>query len=169
MNIPTPQEQRARAEALRAKFFPKTPPIVHRQAHPQPREVEIIRTTYDQCRKVKAVVCAGRVYGPLKLDDRFSRCAEIEFDEATRAVRNGPSAKRIVVEIAKNHGLPVATILGPTTMANIVAARHEAMAEVYVRCPGMSLPDIGRLFNRDHTTILHAIRKLGVWRGGEKS
>jgi chromosomal replication initiation ATPase DnaA len=44
------------------------------------------------------------------------------------------------------------------------------MAEIYVQCPGMSLPEIGRMFGgRDHTTVIHAIKKLGVWRGGEKS
>jgi chromosomal replication initiation ATPase DnaA len=48
----------------------------------------------------------------------------------------------------------------------IVAVRQAAMADVYVLCPHLSLPQIGRLFGgRDHTTVLHAVMKMGVWRG----
>jgi hypothetical protein len=165
MNIPTPQEQFASAKALRAKFFPKTLPIVQRM--PQPRSVELVRTTYDHCRNVRAVVYPGRVYGPFPLDERFAKCAEVEFDEAMRAVREGPNPKHIIVAIARKYGLPMEAILAPIRLKRAVDARHEAMAAVYVQCPGLSLPDIGRLFNRDHTTCLFAIKKHGVWRGDQ--
>jgi chromosomal replication initiator protein len=167
MNIPTPQEQFARAKALKAKFYPTTPPVI--ASKPKPRSVDLTRTTYDHCRNVRAVVYPGRVYGPFPIDPRFSKCAEVEFDEAMRAVREGPNPKHIIVSIARKYGLPITALLAPIRLKRVVDARHEAMAAVYVECPGLSLPDIGRLFNRDHTTCLSAIKKAGVWRGGEKS
>lgn len=76
-----------------------------------------------------------------------------------------PRPKEIIAAIAIQHGVTVADILGSSRRRNIVKARHEAMAQVYDRCRVMgerrSLPDLGRIFGgRDHTTCLHALRKM---------
>lgn len=78
-----------------------------------------------------------------------------------------PSPRIIVKLVALRHGVSVATMLGPSRTVPMVAARNEAIGLVYTHCRAMSLPEMGRLFgDRDHTTILHALRKLRL--AGEK-
>lgn len=48
---------------------------------------------------------------------------------------------------------------GPSRAAPIVAARWMAIAALRAR--GWSLPRIGRELNRDHTTVLYALRRMG--------
>ncbi|NTS30688.1 hypothetical protein HQ945_05430 [Phyllobacterium sp. BT25] len=51
----------------------------------------------------------------------------------------------------------------------VVAVRQAAMADIHVLCPHFSLTQIGKLFGgRDHTTVLHALKKMGVWRGNRE-
>jgi hypothetical protein len=160
MSIPTPQEQFARAKALRAKFWPTTPPVV--ASKPKPRSVELIHTTYDHCRKPNAVIVKGRVYGPFQIRRDFL------FVSSNVAIHKEKQlAKDIRRAISKRFDVTLAEMDGDRRCVRIVEARHGAMAEIYVRCTGMSLPEIGRMFGgRDHTTVLHALKKLGVWRGG---
>jgi chromosomal replication initiation ATPase DnaA len=48
----------------------------------------------------------------------------------------------------------------------VVAARTDAIGAVWLNCEVEGarpmLPSVGRIFKRDHTTILHALRKLGI-------
>jgi chromosomal replication initiation ATPase DnaA len=68
----------------------------------------------------------------------------------------------IIAEVALAHRVTVEDILGSSRSAPLVKARHEAIIEVAIRRPAFSLPQIGRCFSRDHTTILHVLRKYGV-------
>ena len=74
--------------------------------------------------------------------------------------------KQLVAAIAKRHGVTFADIMGPCRRAKIVAARFEAIVAVAQVRYAWSLPQIGRFFgDRDHTTILHAIRTQAVKTG----
>jgi chromosomal replication initiator protein len=55
--------------------------------------------------------------------------------------------------------VPIADILGPNRRPPIATARHEAVWRVRL-ATGWSLPRLGRFFKRDHTTVLHSIRKM---------
>jgi chromosomal replication initiator protein len=68
------------------------------------------------------------------------------------------SAIAIVHEVATAHGLPDSAIYGYSRRAPVVRARDEASWRVR-REMGWSLPKIGRLLRRDHTTVLVAIRR----------
>lgn len=72
-----------------------------------------------------------------------------------------PSVKAILSEVAGRHGVTIAAITGRSVRREIVAARHEAIALAHAARPDLSLPALGRLFRRDHTTILNALRKGG--------
>ena len=159
MNIPTPQEQFARAKGLKAKFYPTTPPVI--QSKPKPRSVELIHTTYDHCRKPNAVIVKGRVYGPFPIRRDF-----LFVSSNVTICKEKQLAREIMREIGKRFEVSLAEMKGDRRSVRVVEARHGAMAEIYVQCPGMSLPEIGRMFGgRDHTTVLSAIKKLGVWKG----
>lgn len=70
----------------------------------------------------------------------------------------------IIREVAARTGVPARRIVGRGAAKHIVAARREAIAEAYLARPDLSLPVLGRLFgNRDHTTILHSLRRAGVY------
>lgn len=46
----------------------------------------------------------------------------------------------------------------------LIEPRHRCMAAVYEERKDLSLPMLGRMFRRDHTTILHAVHKTEVKR-----
>jgi hypothetical protein len=74
--------------------------------------------------------------------------------------------KHLVATIAKRHGVTFQDIMGPCRRAKIVAARFEAIVAVAQVRYMWSLPQIGRFFgDRDHTTILHAIKTQAVKTG----
>ena len=74
-----------------------------------------------------------------------------------------PSPQVIIRLVALKHGRKRVEVIGPSRARDIVAVRHEAVGIVFTHCHGFSLPDIGRMFgDRDHTTILSALRKLGL-------
>lgn len=79
--------------------------------------------------------------------------------------------KAVITEVARSHGLRPADILGRERSARYVEPRQEAFfkARAISRADGapvFSLSQLGRHFHRDHSTVLHGIRKhLG--RAGE--
>ncbi len=71
----------------------------------------------------------------------------------------GLSIAEIIADVAKQTGLTVAMLTGDRRSKPIVAARHLAYWRA-ARETGASLAAIGRVFgDRDHTTIIHGIRK----------
>lgn len=69
------------------------------------------------------------------------------------------TAKDIIHRIAAETGVPYRDIIGVRRSHPIIHARFLAIRAVADAKPHMSLPAIGRVFNRDHTSILHALRK----------
>lgn len=107
----------------------------------------IIATAHDKAEQIiaEAVEKAARILSP-------------DNDEVVPV----PNLIRFVAE---KHGVPYSAVTGCSRSEVIVEIRHEAMALVYSRRPDLSLPQIGKFFGgKDHTTILHAVRKLGVHR-----
>lgn len=70
--------------------------------------------------------------------------------------------KRIIARIAAERGFTAADILGPRRGSELIAARFAAVATVAEANPGLSLSQMGRHFNRHHTTILHVLRRIGI-------
>jgi chromosomal replication initiator protein len=80
-----------------------------------------------------------------------------------------PSAREkriaIVRNVAREHGVRIDLILAPANtpgarLAHVVAARAKAMHLIRVLL-GDSYPKIGAFFGRDHTTVIHHVKK---WR-----
>jgi chromosomal replication initiation ATPase DnaA len=82
-------------------------------------------------------------------------------------VEDPQSAREIITQVALRHGFRYSEIIGPSRNKAVVLARHEAMVEVARRKPNYSVPMIGKAFNRDHTTILHALNKAGFRRNAQ--
>lgn len=77
--------------------------------------------------------------------------------------------RTIIEMVAKATGIRYEEIVGATRKKVVALARHEAMYEVRMRRPDLSLPKIGRLFGgRDHTTVLYAVRKVEAERAKQE-
>lgn len=76
----------------------------------------------------------------------------------------GPQRKaalRIIAQVAACHGFTVEDILGPSRKVPIIIARQDAMVEVFLHRLDLTLPMIGRIFHRDHSTVVHAVKRRG--------
>jgi hypothetical protein len=71
----------------------------------------------------------------------------------------------IVADVAAAHRLPVADLMGLSRLKGVVVARQEAMWRIrqVMWADGVThrytLPQIGRHFSRDHTTVIHACKR----------
>lgn len=76
-----------------------------------------------------------------------------------RALRSNPKTMReIIDDVCIKYDVRRTDVLSRRRTRNLVVPRQEAMW----RCATEtihSLPEIGRLFDRDHTTVLHGIRR----------
>lgn len=75
-----------------------------------------------------------------------------------RATRHLPPWVRdIVFEAARAHGVRPFDIMSSARFRPIVRARHEAIYRTKAAKPHLSLPRLATWFNRDHSTVAHAI------------
>ena len=69
----------------------------------------------------------------------------------------------VIKAVCDESGVTRNELLGPSRMATFVLARHVAMWLCSVK--GISsLSEIGRVFNRDHTSVLHGVRRVDLLR-----
>ena len=76
--------------------------------------------------------------------------------------RPGAESRRAINEIifrcAQSHGVTIQDVLGDSRERSIVRARHQAIRLIFEGFQGRySIATIGRIFNRDHTSIMHAL------------
>lgn len=70
-----------------------------------------------------------------------------------------PGHREIIEHVAHSYGVTVEAIMSKSRMDKIAEARHAAIRAVANSRPDWSLTMIGKVFGRDHTTILHSLRK----------
>jgi hypothetical protein len=130
----------AKAHAVHRRFFPPIKPVnwIKNPPAPAPSETKVAATQFE----VWPNHCA-HVATWLAFKNRRALAAPFE---------------RIKIEVAAKHGLTVAELMGHSHRRGIVAARQEASYRAAAETK-LSYPQIGRLLNRDHTTILHGIRR----------
>ena len=75
------------------------------------------------------------------------------------AKRTRPNLDRILMYVAREYSVPIGDIKGRSQEASIAWARHNVfyLASVLTR---MSSMDIGRAMNRDHSSVLHGVRRV---------
>lgn len=69
-----------------------------------------------------------------------------------------PAWRRIILETAIKHNLMPAEMLGAQRAPHLVKARHEVMYRLKTETT-MSLPAIGKRIGKDHSTVIHGVRK----------
>lgn len=93
--------------------------------------------------------------------DKLARLCEVERHEM-RADTPKAQVRKVIEAVCDRHEITFTDVMSRSRYADVVAARHEAIVAVANAFPWMSLPKIGRVFGRDHTSILHALDKFGV-------
>lgn len=126
-------------------------PIVRYILPPKPAVIERKRATLVWVRQYNAHVIAFRRWQLAK----ESGSEYVEQDEK-------PKVEEIILAVLADFpGVTIDEVKGPRRSRRIVLPRQIAMYEVYRQRPDMSYPAIGRMFGgRDHTTCLHAVRKM---------
>lgn len=67
----------------------------------------------------------------------------------------------IILKVAEHYGLSADDMRSQARYRRVARPRQVAMYAMRELCPHLSFPAIGRLLgNRDHTTILHGVRKV---------
>jgi chromosomal replication initiator protein len=70
-----------------------------------------------------------------------------------------PSADDIILTVANFYNIKVGDLMGTRRLKQLVRPRHVAMWMVREHT-GLSFPEIGRVFERDHATVQHACKKV---------
>lgn len=92
-------------------------------------------------------------------DDDLARCAAI-------AEIGAGAVRPYVNAVAEATGIPAWVFYGRGKKKKIAEARQLVM--YLANRGGMSLSDIGRALNRDHTTVMHGVRAEAKRRGDAK-
>lgn len=93
--------------------------------------------------------------------------ATMDSETILRAVRDlirdsdslMPSPEIIIEETAKCYGVEVSDIMSTSRTAKLTLARQVSMY-IIRSLTQLSLPEIGRVFGRDHTTVMHSLEKV---------
>lgn len=108
------------------------------------------------------LICAGQAPYPDPLDLPPPEPVVVEAmlkPAIVPIVTSETPARKIMVEVAEKHNMPVAAFRSASRKMNYINLRHEACYRLSTEL-GFSLMQIGRLMgNRDHTTVLNAIRR----------
>lgn len=99
--------------------------------------------------------------------DRIIALARAWRPKPDRAVPKKQSATDSIIEqVAFWHCVSAENIFGRSRSWKVVAARFDAIAAVYINCRiagrRYRLTELGRLFDRDHATIIQALRQRNL-------
>lgn len=89
--------------------------------------------------------------------DTFERRREVHPE----AGLNLSIGEVVQVVLTESHTKP-GDLLGPARARHLAWPRQIAIWAIDRYCPSYSLPDIGYVFSRDHTTIMHAIEAVDM-------
>ncbi|RWC25888.1 MAG: hypothetical protein EOS27_26925 [Mesorhizobium sp.] len=129
-------------------------------------EALVARATEEADRLVKAALIEAESIRQLAVKAAMAevqRINSLAIEEPALPPAKKLPVSVIIAEVAREHNVRPADIIGPSRAERMVTARRAAMARVHVERPDLSSTTVGRLFgNRDHSTVLHAWRKAGV-------
>lgn len=80
-----------------------------------------------------------------------------------KAIMSRASVRGFVKDVAREFGLTIDTLIGRSLEPKICRVRQIIWYRAHAE--GYSLPQIGKVFGRDHTTIMHGIRNEKKRRG----
>lgn len=123
---------------------------------------KVIASKVESARKIEGIITSIRSEIELKhreLDqDLIEEILQTEIETKRPKIRVAPAD--VIKTVANHYHVKQSSLKGTSRLKNLVVARHIAM---YLLKKELSLPltEIGRWFtSRDHTSVLHAVRKV---------
>jgi len=169
MNIHThisEAEQRRSAAATRARLMgkparvpPRLAPVVQIAASRKPVDVSYHMVLYRAYQKQRERAFAmSSSFQMVNSTEYRPYETKITFDFKTVV----KTMKEIAMEVLDDYpGVSLEEVQGPRRTRNFVRPRQMAMYRIIKERPDLSYPMVGRFFGgRDHTTVLHAVRKI---------
>lgn len=93
-----------------------------------------------------------------KKDAAIKAFNDQQANALAKEIERASPAKAFILEQCDKHGMSYDDLIFKNRQAKNGKARMAIMVETANAFPGYSLNMIGRLFNRHHSTILHAVR-----------
>lgn len=96
-----------------------------------------------------------------KVASQVARSVVEALPQPREVVPHRVTSRDVIVAVADLHALPLGHFLSEKRTRDVARPRQIAMYALRELCPHLSWPEIGRrLGNRDHTTIMHGVRKV---------
>jgi len=122
--------------------------------------IEFVASKFDQnIRELEGALVRVVAWSDLTGQSIGLELAEQALEDLLPQAEAEIPAALIMEETAKYFGLTVDDLTSKSRSRPLTTARHVAMYLVR-ECTGMTLPKIGEIFARDHTTALHGINKI---------
>jgi chromosomal replication initiator protein len=122
--------------------------------------IEFVASKFDQnIRELEGALVRVVAWSDLTQQTIGIELAEQALEDLLPQAEAEIPAALIMEETAKYFGLTVDDLTSKSRSRPLTTARHVAMYLVR-ECTGMTLPKIGEIFARDHTTALHGINKI---------
>lgn len=138
---------RAKADKLGFALPPEVIQVIAETLHSNVRQIE---------GTVKKIQALHNLLGQdINVELANRAIDEVRGSDAERL----PTPPKILQAVANYYSIPVEQIVGSRRSKDTVQPRQVAMYLVR-ELTNYSLPEIGKVFSRDHTTVLHSINKI---------
>jgi len=138
---------KAKAEERSVPFTEELVEYIAKNCHTNVRELEgilnVLFASYELCQTEPTIDAAKNLIKGVHTKSRSSQLT--------------PS--QVIEKISTLFGIPVSEIRGTRQVQDIVRVRQLVMYTLYYS-EGLSYPKIGSEFGKDHTTVMHAVRKI---------
>ena len=141
-------------------------PVVNRMSpYDESEEVKLRRNCREGTKRYQAALIDAGYMDPPKEPEPIQKPPELPKptpQEILAELKDRINMQDVAEAVAKAHDVSVALLKGKSRNKNVCRARHEAFSICH-HSLGHSYPTIGRFFNKDHTTVLHGIRRHNGW------
>lgn len=99
-------------------------------------------------------------------DQREREKREWELSRRTTPVPSKTQPRELIARVAAWHGVTFDAIMSPDRSRAVVEARWDCIAAVNLNCEingrAYTLNELGRLFSRDHSSVINGLRTRGL-------
>lgn len=158
------QRQHAHVMELRRKF--SEPPVKIRRSDYDDLVIAFAKKELELSEAKAMIEEQGRKISSLNTQLRDMRSTvnrqahELKILDLSGTQYDGLASPTVIIKdvLARFQGVTLADLKGYRRSRRLVEARYRCIAAINKARPSMSLNTLGRIFNRDHSSIIHALK-----------